>query len=43
MTLDDVTVVVSAVVALAYDPLVPLDLLAEGVLAAREYQTHGRL
>lgn len=40
--LDDATRVVAAVVALANDALVALDLLAEGVLAAGEYDAHGR-
>lgn len=43
MALDDVAVVVSAVVALADDAFVAFDLLAEGMLATGEYQTHGEL
>lgn len=40
MALDDVAAVVAAVVAPADDALVALDLLAEGVLAAREDEAH---
>lgn len=38
---DDMTGVVTAVVALTDDALVAFDLLAEGVLAASEDETHG--
>lgn len=40
MALDDMTIVVSAVVALADGALVALDLLAESVLTARKDDTH---
>lgn len=40
IALDDMAGIVSAVVALAHDTLETLDLLAEGVLTAGEYETH---
>src|ERR1700761_9001304 len=43
MRLDDMARVVAAVVAPADDALVPLDFLAEGVLAKGENEAHGRL
>lgn len=41
MRLDDMARPVSAVVTLAGDSLVALDLLPESVFATGEYQTHG--
>lgn len=41
MAFDDLAAVVSAVVALADDALVALNLFAEGVFAAGKYNTHG--
>lgn len=41
VALDDMARVVSAVVAPAYNSLVPFHLLLECVLAARKYETHG--
>lgn len=41
VALDDLTGIVATVVALADHALIALNLLAEGVLAARENKTHG--
>ena len=41
MALQHMSRVVSTVMAAAYDAFVALDLLPEGVLAARKDQTHG--
>jgi len=41
MTLDDIARVVSAVVAPAHNPLIPLDFLAKRVFATGEDDAHG--
>ena len=41
--LDHMAAIISTVVTSADDALVALYLLAEGVLAARKYDTHGRV
>lgn len=43
MAFDNVAIVVAAVVALANDALIALDLLPERVFATGEYQTHRAL
>lgn len=43
VTLDNMTGIVAAVVALADYALITFDLFTEGVLAARENKTHGEL
>lgn len=43
MTLDDMAAIITTVVALTDDAVIPLNLFAEGVFATGEYDTHNEV